>query len=117
MSKSAHALVFCRLFFIHNFPCQLGRCHSLFFYFYELGRYNVEIIQYITKYHVVVITENVVVKVVAVVQGFCDRAQILQFLFVAIRGSGCKPFHFSAHCLLGYFKREICFDKDPFSVL
>ena len=21
-------------FFIHNFPCQLGRCHSLFFYFY-----------------------------------------------------------------------------------
>ena len=34
MSKSAHALVFCRLFFIHNFPCQLGRFHSLFFYFY-----------------------------------------------------------------------------------
>ena len=34
MSKSAHALVFCRLFFIHNFPCQLGRGHSLFIYFY-----------------------------------------------------------------------------------
>ena len=35
MSKSAHALGVGRLFFIHNFPCQLGRCHSLFFYFYE----------------------------------------------------------------------------------
>ena len=38
MSKSAHALVFCRLFFIHNFPCQLGRIHSLFFYFYDWYR-------------------------------------------------------------------------------
>ena len=36
MSKSGHALVFCRLFFIHNFPCQLGRGHSLFIYFYGL---------------------------------------------------------------------------------
>ena len=34
MSKSARALGVCRLFFIHNFPCQLGRGHSLFIYFY-----------------------------------------------------------------------------------
>ena len=34
MSKSVHALLFCHLFFIHNFPRQLGRKTSLFFYYY-----------------------------------------------------------------------------------
>ena len=40
MSKFAHALVFCRLFFINNFPCQLGRGHSLFIYFYACTEFK-----------------------------------------------------------------------------
>ena len=48
-SKSGHALVFCRLLFIHNVPRQLGQNTSLVFYFYGLSRINWALSSHITQ--------------------------------------------------------------------